>query len=128
MLETEKITQQFFGLIQCKLQQKNKGQKIFIIMEIQKLLENQNITISLTGEQLNEFANQILSGARAIYEKTEEPEQYITRKRAAEMLGVTNVTIWRWKKESYLVPIEVGGKYKYRLSDINRILGKGTTL
>ena len=97
-------------------------------MEIQKLLENQNITISLTGEQLNEFANQILSGARAIYEKVEEPEQYITRRQAAEMLDVTNVTIWRWKKESYLVPIEVGGKYKYRLSDINKILGKGTTL
>ena len=97
-------------------------------MEIQKLLENQNITVSLTGEQLNEFANQILSGARAIYEKVEEPERYITRKQAAEMLEITTTSLWRWKKENYLIPIEVGGKYKYRLSDINRILGKGTTL
>ena len=88
------------------------------------LIKENNITISLTGEQLNEFANQILSGARAIYEKVEAPEQYITRKHTAEMLGVDLSTLWRYNRQNYLCPVEIGGKRKYKLSEVNKILRK----
>jgi hypothetical protein len=94
-------------------------------MNIQEILMRQNIIVSLTGEQLNDFANQILSGARAIYEIKEQPEEYLTRRQAAEMLDVDLSTLWRYDKQGYLCPVYIGGKRKYKLSDINRILGKG---
>jgi excisionase family DNA binding protein len=94
-------------------------------MELEKILQLKNVTISLTGEQLNDFANQILTGARSIYEKKEQPEQYLTRKQAAEMLGVDLSTLWRWNNENYLCAIEVGGKRRYKLSEVNKILRKG---
>jgi predicted DNA-binding transcriptional regulator AlpA len=93
-------------------------------MELINLIQNQNVTISITGEQLNEFANQILTGARSIFEKEEQPEQYLTRKQVAELLQVDLSTLWRWNKESYLNPVEIGGKRKYKLSEVNKILGR----
>jgi hypothetical protein len=90
---------------------------------LQELLQQPNITISITSEQLLQFANQLLNGAREIYEKTEEPEQYITRKQAAKILDVDLSTLWRWDTQlDYLHPIDIGGKRKYKLSDINKIL------
>ncbi len=42
-----------------------------------------------------------------------------------EILDVSSVTLWRWKKMKYLVPIIVGGKCKYRMSDIRQIMEGG---
>ena len=90
---------------------------------LQELLQQPNVTVSVTGEQLLTFANQLLSGAREIYEKVEEPEQYITRKQAAKMLDVDLSTLWRWDTQlDYLHPVDIGGKRKYKLSDVNKIL------
>ena len=94
-------------------------------MSLQDLIKEQNITISVTGEQLTEFAYQILNGARGIYEKKDEPEQYLTRKQTAEMLDIDLSSLWRWNRENYLCPVSVGGRRRYKLSDINRILQKG---
>ena len=96
-------------------------------MSLSDLIKEQNITISVTGEQLSEFATQILNGARGIYEKVEEPEKYLTRKQAAQMLDVDLSTLWRWNNEKYLQTVEIGGKRRYKLSDVERIL-KGATV
>lgn len=52
-------------------------------------------------------------------------ETYVSREKAMEILDVSSVTLWRWKKMKYLVPIIVGGKCKYRMSDIRRIMEGG---
>ena len=31
-------------------------------------------------------------------------------------------SLWRWRKRGYLVPAEIGGKRRYKMSDIRRIL------
>ena len=49
-------------------------------------------------------------------------ETYPSAKKVAEMLDVDKSTLWRWAKIGYLVPINVGGKRRYRMSDVNRIL------
>ena len=49
-------------------------------------------------------------------------ETYPSVKKVAEMLDVDKSTLWRWAKIGYLVPINVGGKRRYRMSDVNRIL------
>lgn len=94
---------------------------------LEEILKQHNVTISVTNEQLLTFANQLLNGAKEIYEKVEEPEQYLTRKQTAEMLDVDLSTLWRWNNENYLCAVEIGGKRKYKLSDVNKIL-KGQTV
>jgi predicted site-specific integrase-resolvase len=56
------------------------------------------------------------------YEKTEKPEQFLSRKQTAKMLDVDLSTLWRWDKEQYLLTIAIGGKRRYKLSDVERIL------
>lgn len=50
-------------------------------------------------------------------------ETYPSREKVAEMLGVEVVTLWRWDKQDYLKPVRIGGKVRYRMSDIQNILG-----
>ena len=48
---------------------------------------------------------------------------YITREKVMEITGKSAVTIWRWEKDKYLVPAStVGGTYRYRMSDVRRIM------
>ena len=49
-------------------------------------------------------------------------ETYPSREKVMEMLGVCEATLWRWAKNGYLVPLNVGGKRRYRMSDVKRIL------
>jgi len=95
---------------------------------LEEILKQHNVTISVTNEQLLEFANQLLNGAKTVYETKKAPEQYLTRKQAAEMLDVDLSTLWRWNNENYLCAVEVGGKRRYKLSEINQILRKETAL
>ena len=39
-----------------------------------------------------------------------------------EWLEVSATTLWRWEKCGYLIPVAVGNKKKYRMSDIQKIL------
>lgn len=56
---------------------------------------------------------------------SEKAETYPSPKQVCEILDVDESTLWRWKKKNYLVPIEVGGKRRYRMSDIKKILNGG---
>ena len=49
-------------------------------------------------------------------------ETYPSREKVMEILDVTASTLWRWQKQNYLVPINVGGKRRYLMSDIKKIL------
>lgn len=53
-----------------------------------------------------------------------ESETLITRIEAMKKLGVSSATLWRWKKNGYLVPIQLGRIDRYRLSDITALLTK----
>ena len=49
-------------------------------------------------------------------------ETYPSADKVAEMLDVSRPTLWRWEKIGYLVPIRVGGKVRYKMSDVKRII------
>ena len=51
-------------------------------------------------------------------------EVFLTKDKVMEMLDVSSSTLWRWQKAGYLVPVSVGGSNRFRLSDINRIIGQ----
>lgn len=52
-------------------------------------------------------------------------ERLITPEQAADTLKVSKVTLWRWEKSGYLIPVSIGGKKRYRNSDIVKIIEKG---
>ena len=52
----------------------------------------------------------------------EKSETYPSREKVMEMLDVSQSSVWRWQKAGYLVPLNVGGKRRYRMSDVRRIL------
>ena len=64
-------------------------------------------------EVKKELENEIADG---------KSDRLLTIDQAAELLGVNRSTLWKWAKRDYLKPIEVGGKRRYRLSDVNAII------
>lgn len=49
----------------------------------------------------------------------------LTPDSAASTLTVSLTTLWRWAKSGYLTPIYIGGKKRYRRSDVMAILEQG---
>lgn len=100
-------------------------------MNIASLIESEaNVQIVVTLSDLKEFALTIVSEAMAAMEAAKEAEKkeerYLTPDVVADMVGVSKNTLWRWEKEKYLIPIKVGRKSRYKLSDVKSILeGRG---
>jgi len=93
-----------------------------IIMNIQELIgSGQNITVAVTAADLAEFAESLLKKGRE-EARPEEPDREISRQEAARQLGRTTMTLWRWERVGYLVPVaRVGGYPVYLQSQIDKI-------
>ncbi len=98
-------------------------------MKITDILEaGGNITLFVNASDLREFGRIILKEAKTEFEAVilaENEERYLSPAETAKMLDVDESTLWRWKKRDYLMPVQVGGKPRYLLSDIKKILTKG---
>ena len=97
------------------------------IIELSKQCPNMNIT--LTVGDLVEAINYCVNATRKALEQQitdANTETYPSIGKVAEMLGVNKSTLWRWQKEGYLMPVEIGGKRRYKMSDIKRILDQKT--
>lgn len=55
-------------------------------------------------------------------EKRSKEETYLTRDQVMDMLNISSTTLWRWMKQKYLVPIEIGAKRLYLRSEVERLL------
>ena len=95
-------------------------------MNINSLLNSDaNISVVVSVADLKEFALCVVTEAMAAKEEKTE-ERYLTPDVVADMVGVSKNTLWRWEKEKYLIPIKVGRKSRYKLSDVKSILeGRG---
>jgi len=56
---------------------------------------------------------------------SDKTETYPSPKWVSEFLNVDTSTLWRWAKRNYLVPIEIGGKRRYKMSEVKAILNGG---
>ena len=83
-----------------------------------------NLKIEMQGSEFIELLETIMEGVILRFEKKEKPERYLTRKETAQMFGIDLSTLWQWNKKGYLKHVEVGGKRRYKLSDIERIMGR----
>lgn len=98
-------------------------------MEISQIISSgAAVTIAVTAAQLQTFAEDLISKARAEREaelQREASEAYYTPEQVMEKLNVGRTTLWRWDtKNDYLHPVCVGGYRRYRKSDIDRILNR----
>jgi len=94
-------------------------------MNIKEMMNETNITVSVGLTDLREFAKDMIRQTKREWEDlvvAQKSETYISRQRAGEMLDVDLTTLWRWAKQGYLVPVCVGGKKRYKMTDINQLL------
>jgi len=49
-------------------------------------------------------------------------EKHLTSKEAAEMLNMHTNSLINWKKSGKLIPVKVGNRNLYKLSDVKQIL------
>lgn len=99
-------------------------------MSLQELLNSgQTINITIGLSDLHEFANDLIQKTKSDLEEivlADKMETYPTREQVCTLLDVDQSTLWRWSKRGYLNPIEIGGKRRYRMSDVKCILNGGT--
>ncbi|KAA6343470.1 hypothetical protein EZS27_008836 [termite gut metagenome] len=96
------------------------------LIELAKQCPNVNIT--LKAGELIEAIDYCVNRTRKELEQLitdANTETYPSPDQVSKILDVNKTTLWRWGKQGYLVPIEIGGKRRYKMSDINKILSKG---
>ena len=93
-------------------------------MNIREILNSGTTALLVVSPaDLQEFALSLIN------EREEEkksnipaPETYLTQDEVAAKLRIDKSTLWRWGKSGYLSKIRVGGKVRYRLSDVTKIM------
>lgn len=84
-----------------------------------------NTIFHLSAKDLLDFANEILAGAKMIAQLELEKSQYcdelLTIEEVCELLKVSKMTLYRWDKLGIFKKIEVGGKRRYRKSDVEAV-------
>ena len=82
---------------------------------------------SLTpGER--DFVQRLITGDTTAMESADSPDErlLVTQKRAAELLSVNRVTIWRMTRDCLLHPVEIlPGMWRYPFNEIARLAQRG---
>ena len=87
-----------------------------------------SISITISLNDLTAFAENLISITKKQLEAeviAATEERYLSRAETCDYLQVDQSTLWRWANRGYLMPVEMGGKRLYKLSDLKRILNSG---
>lgn len=84
-----------------------------------------NFILQISTNDLREIMRSFYHDERkreeeAFRQRNEKPS--ISRKEAAKMLDVSLATLWKWAKDGYLVPVKIGTKVMYKMSDVEALL------
>lgn len=96
-------------------------------INIESLVEQGvNIKIEVTAVDLKMFGEGIAERAISAYRqeiesKKPKEEIYFNTREVKEILNVCDGTLNLWAKRGYLVPVKVGNKNMYAMSDVRRI-------
>lgn len=88
-------------------------------------LNEKNFSVSLPFNDLKVIVKEIIEDTKRELKESitaQQVETYVSTKRACEMLDICAETMWRWNKRKYLLPLTIGGKKRYKMSDINKLL------
>ena len=85
------------------------------------------ISITLTGKGVSAIAKVIQSYMREEEELQEDAQTVedtlLSKQEVKEKLNVSDTTLWLWAKKNYLVPVKIGRRVMYRMTDIQKIIG-----
>lgn len=91
---------------------------------IEALNQNNNQLLLINAKDLNAFADYLLSKAeKAMKEKSEE--KYLSSNEVKDLLKIKDTALWTYEKQGILTPHKIGGRKKYKKSDINKLIEAG---
>lgn len=93
------------------------------ITELAKLCPD--VTISIKAGDLIEANKKLVEDVRSALEqkiRDEHEEKFLSPNEVSKILNISKPTLWRWEKLDYLIPIRVGGKVRYKSSEVKQIL------
>ena len=95
-------------------------------MNIHELLSTgANVSVTISLNDLLVFAEYLISNTKKQLKSeaiAATEERYLSRADTCDYLQVDQSTLWRWANRGYLVPVEMGGKRLYKLSDLRRVI------
>jgi len=99
-------------------------------MDLKDLIYNgAAVSVTISAKDLNAFARSVAEDTcREVETKliAMGDLQCITSQQVCELLQIDPSTLWRWKRDGYLIPTTVGCSPRYRMRDIQQLLeGKG---
>lgn len=94
-------------------------------MNIQELIKaDANITIAVSLMDLKEFALSLMDEARKQGEQQPREDKELNAQEAADVLGISTNSLWRWEKSGYLKPhARIGKRPMYLQSQIEKLKG-----
>ena len=75
-----------------------------------------NVSFTISAEDLKEVIMFTIIQTKEELERViieDKSEEYFSVKEATEFLGVSEITLYRWRKNGYLIPIQVGRELRY---------------
>ena len=91
------------------------------IMNYLELLHSgANVSITVNLKDLHDLLKEV-SGTSNIEIKTEESEEFLSRKNTLTLLNIDSSTLWNWEKTGYIISHPFGGRKRYKKSDIELI-------
>jgi excisionase family DNA binding protein len=88
-----------------------------------------NITVAINLEQLKVWHKEVIEDTIRKCEDvvlSAKAETYPSPKQVSELLNVHLTTLWRWAAKGYLVPLEVGRKRRYKMSEVKALMEGGS--
>lgn len=80
-----------------------------------------NVQLVISATDLRE-AFMLWSEEIGIKNPLDKSENYLTVQEVSNKLKVDISTLWRWDKSGYLKKIKIGGKIRYRESDVLKLI------
>ena len=95
-------------------------------LSFQDVLANDMATlVVMRAEDLKQTIVDCINEAKRNMEKDialNNSDVLLTSNQVLERLSISRTTLWHWVKKRYIIPVEIGGKQRYKLSDVNAIL------
>lgn len=91
-------------------------------MNLQNLINSgTNVAVTISLLDLREWVLELMNESKQ--EKEEDvSDNYLSVGEVIDKLRVNASTLWRWDKSGYLKKLKVGGKVRYRESDVIKLM------
>lgn len=89
-----------------------------------KMLQ-ENAIYQINGGDLMAFGAYLIQTTKEQIEKDvaeQKSERYLSTTDVCQMLSLDPSSVWRYCKRNYLTPIYIGGKKRFKLSEIRKIM------